>query len=349
MNEAETRAELIDPALKAAGWGVAEASRIRREVIAPGRLEGHGRRAKPEIADYVLFYRNTKLAVIEAKARDKADTEGLGQAKRYAEKLQARFAFSTNGVGVYRVDMETGGEGHVSAWPSPQELWAATFPAQNAWRDRFAAVPFQEKGGDWALRYYQFNAVNKALERVQDGGRRILLTLATGTGKTTIAFQFAWKLFEAKWNLSGEPERRPRILFLADRNTLANQAYNDFNSFAAFEERALVRIRPDEIAKNGKPPKNGAVFFTIFQTFMSGRDGNGEPAPYFGEYPKDFFDCIIIDECHRGGAKDESQWRRILEYFEPALQLGLTATPRRTINIDTYAYFGEPVSLLQNC
>ncbi len=343
MNEAETRAELIDPALKAAGWGVVEASRIRREVIAPGRLEGHGRRAKPEIADYVLFYRNTKLAVIEAKARDKPDTEGLGQAKRYAEKLQARFAFSTNGLGIYRVDMETGSEGYVSAWPTPQELWGATFPAQNAWRDRFAAVPFVEKGGDWALRYYQSNAVNKALERVQDGGRRILLTLATGTGKTTIAFQFAWKLFEAKWNLSGEPERRPRILFLADRNTLANQAYNDFNSFAAFEERALVRIKPDEIAITGSPPMNGAVFFTIFQTFMSGRDENGEPAPYFGEYPRDFFDCIIIDECHRGGAKDESQWRRILEYFEPALQLGLTATPRRTINIDTYAYFGEPV------
>jgi len=130
--------------------------------------------------------------------------------------------------------------------------------------------------------------------------------------------------------------------FLAERNTLANQAYNDFNSFAAFEERALVRIKPDEIARNGSPPKNGAVFFTIFQTFMSGREANGEPAPYFGEYPKDFFDCIIIDECHRGGAKDESQWRRILEYFEPALQLGLTATPRRTDNIDTYAYFGEP-------
>nr|WP_245299920.1 DEAD/DEAH box helicase family protein [Methylocystis bryophila] len=204
-------------------------------------------------------------------------------------------------------------------------------------------MPFVEKGGDWSLRYYQSNAVNKALERVQEGGRRILLTLATGTGKTTIAFHFAWKLFEAKWNLSGEPDRRPRILFLADRNNLANQAYNDFNSFAAFEERGLVRIKPDEIAKSGKPPKNGAVFFTIFQTFMTGRNENGEPAPYFGEYPKDFFDCIIIDECHRGGAKDESQWRKILEYFEPALQLGLTATPRRTDNIDTYAYFGEPV------
>jgi type I restriction enzyme, R subunit len=343
MNEAETRAELIDPALRDAGWGVVEASRIRREVIAPGRLEGQGRRAKAEIADYVLFYRNTKLAVIEAKARGKSDTEGLAQAKNYALKLQARFAFSTNGLGIYRVDMETGAEVYLPAWPSPEELWAQAFPTQDAWRDRFAAVPFVEKGEDWALRYYQANAVNKALERVQNGGRRILLTLATGTGKTTIAFQFAWKLFEAKWTLSGEPTRRPRILFLADRNNLADQAYNDFNSFAAFEESGLVRIKPDEIAKRGRVPINGAVFFTIFQTFMSGRDAAGEPAPCFGDYPEDFFDCVIIDECHRGGAKDESAWRAILDYFAPALQLGLTATPKRTINSDTYAYFGEPV------
>ena len=169
------------------------------------------------------------------------------------------------------------------------------------------------------------------------------MTLATGTGKTSIAFQFAWKLFEAKWNLAGEPTRRPRILFLADRNNLADQAYNDFNSFASFEETGLIRIKPDEITKKGRVPKNGAVFFTIFQTFMSGRDANGAPAPNFGDYPPDFFDCIIIDECHRGGARDESEWRRILEYFAPALQIGLTATPKRKINADTYAYFGEPV------
>ncbi len=342
MNEAETRAELIDPALKLAGWGVVEASRIRREVIAPGRILGAGRRAKPEIADYVLIYRNTKLAVIEAKRRGLPDTEGLGQAKHYAGKLQTRFAFSTNGEGIYRVDMETGAEGYVAAWPSPEQLWALTYAEANAWRDRFAAVPFVEKGSDWTVRYYQANAVNRALERVAGGGRRILLTLATGTGKTSIAFQFAWKLFEAKWNLAGEPIRRPRILFLADRNNLADQAFNDFNSFASFEETGLIRIKPDEITKKGRVPKNGAVFFTIFQTFMSGRDADGAPAPNFGDYPPDFFDCIIIDECHRGGARDESEWRRILEYFAPALQLGLTATPKRKFNADTYAYFGEP-------
>jgi type I restriction enzyme, R subunit len=343
MNEAETRAELIDPALRAAGWGVVDASRVRREVIAPGRLEGAGRRAKPEIADYVLIYKNTKLAVIEAKRRGLADTEGVGQAKNYAGKLQTRFAFSTNGDGIYKIDMQTGAETYVSAWPSPQELWALAFARENAWRDRFAAVPLMEKGSDWTVRYYQANAVNKTLERVTDGGKRVLLTLATGTGKTSIAFQIVWKLFEAKWNLSGEPTRRPRVLFLADRNNLATQAYNDFSSFAAFPEDAFARIKPDEIARQGRVPKNASVFFTIFQTFMTGRDANGEPAPYFGEYPPDFFDCIIIDECHRGGARDESRWRGILEYFSPALQIGLTATPKRAINADTYAYFGEPV------
>ncbi len=178
------------------------------------------------------------------------------------------------------------------------------------------------------------------MEALSSGQQRILLTLATGTGKTFIAFQIAWKLFQSRWNLSREPTRRPRVLFLADRNILANQAYN---AFSAFAEDALVRIKPDEISKKGRVPKNGSIFFTIFQTFMSGKDAEGQPAPNFGEYPPDFFDLIIIDECHRGGANDESNWRGILEYFAPAVQLGLTATPKRKDNADTYAYFGEPV------
>lgn len=344
MNEAETRAELIDPALKDAGWGIVDASLVRREVIiAPGRLVGGGKRSNGDVADYVLTHRNTTLAVIEAKRRDLPDTEGVGQAKKYAERLQARFAYSTNGLAIYRIDMTTGAETYVPAWPTPEDLWSATFATANAWRDRFAAVGPMDKGGGWALRYYQANAVNNALARMADGAKRILLTLATGTGKTTIAFQIAWKLFEARWNLSGEPTRRPRILFLADRNILANQAFNDFTSFPAFEDAALIRISPDEIARTGRVPKNGSVFFTIFQTFMSGRDAEGRPAPSFGEYPPDFFDLIIIDECHRGGANDEGEWRRVLEYFSPAVQLGLTATPKRNDNADTYAYFGDPV------
>lgn len=345
MNESETRAEHVDPALNAAGWGVVEGSSIRREFrITPGRLQGGGARAKPEIADYVLIYRNTKLAVVEAKAWDKPHTEGVAQAKSYAAKLTIRHTFSTNGQAIYGIDMATGAEADVAAYPSPEALWAQTFAMPNAWRDRFTAVPFPNKSGTWDIRFYQEIAVNRVLEKVAAGEPRVLLTLATGTGKTSIAFQITWKLFQSRWNLKdaktdAKPPRRPRILFLADRNNLADQAYNDFTSFAAFSEDALVRIDPADIRKKGKVPKNGNVFFTIFQTFMSGAD----EAPYFGDYPPDFFDLIIIDECHRGGANNEGTWRGILDYFAPAVQLGLTATPKRKDNADTYAYFGEPV------
>jgi type I restriction enzyme R subunit len=344
MNEAETRAELIDPALHAAGWGVVADSRTRREVIAPGRIMGGGKRARAKAADYVLVYRNTKLAAVEAKAAGKNYTEGVGQAKDYAASLQTRFAFATNGSDIYRIDMATGAEELVECWPTPEELWAETYAEPNRWRDRFAAVPLQTNGR-FEPRYYQYNAIQRTLDAIADGRDRILLTLATGTGKTVIAFQIAWKLFQARWNIgdsksADEPTRRPRILFLADRNILADQAYN---SFDAFGDDARARISPGEIRKKGAVPKNASVFFTIFQTFMSGSDENGEPAPWFGDYPPDFFDCIIIDECHRGGAKDESEWRAILEYFKPAVQIGLTATPRRKANADTYAYFGEPV------
>ena len=344
MNEAETRAEHIDPALANAGWGVVEGSRIRREYpITLGRLEGHGRRGKPLSADYVLIYRNTKLAVVEAKPWDDPLTEGVGQAKDYADKLAIRFTYSSNGQGVYGIDMQTGREGELAAFPTPDELWNRTFAKPNAWRDRFATVPTPDKSGSWHIRFYQEIAVERVLEKIAAGKDRILLTLATGTGKTSIAFQIAWKLFQARWNLGREPTRRPRILFLADRNNLATQAYNDFTSFNAFADDAMVRVKPEDIRKKGKVPKNASLFFTIFQTFMSGPPKDGKPSPYFGEYPPDFFDFIVIDECHRGGANDESTWRDILTYFAPAVQLGLTATPKRKDNIDTYKYFGEPV------
>lgn len=192
MNEAETRAEHIDPALKAAGWGVVEGSRILREYhITPGRIEGRGRRGLPEIADYVLVYRNIKLAVNEAKAWDKAVTEGVAQAKAYAEKMQIRFTFSTNGQGIYGIDMETGVEGEVARYPTPDELWKLTFAKQERWRDYFAAIPFEDRGGYFQGRYYQDIAIERVLEAIAAGDFRILLTLATGTGKTFIAFQIA--------------------------------------------------------------------------------------------------------------------------------------------------------------
>ncbi len=245
MDEAETRAEHIDPALKAAGWGVVDGSRVRREVIAPGRLQGRGQRTQAGIADYGMIYRNTKLAAIEAK--------------KYAAKLAVRFTYSTNGQAIYGVEMTTGTEGDVACYPSPGELWAMTYadadPASATWRERFAAIPFEDKGGTWQGRYYQDIAVSRVLEDIAAGPKlpslRILLTLATGTGKTFIALQLAWKLFQSRWNLADwrggtAPSRRPHVLFLADRNNLADQAYN---AFSAFSDDALVRIGPDEIRK----------------------------------------------------------------------------------------------------
>jgi len=367
MNEAQTKHDLIEPALHKAGWGVVEGSRLRLEFpISKGRLIGQGRRATPLFADYVLEYKNRRIGIVEAKARDLYYTDGVGQAKDYAERLNIRYTYATNGLKIYGIDMDEGTERDVTKFPSPDELWEMTFPTPvdeykveiDKWKQKIFSIPFEDRGGTWEPRYYQNNAITRALEAVAEKKDRILLTLATGTGKTAIAFQIAWKLFHAKWNLKRDGERSPRILFLADRNILADQAFNSFN---AFEEDALVRIAPGEIKKKGKVPKNGNIFFTIFQTFMAGEPTAstadieefqiaaepetpyGNTRGYFGEYPKDFFDFIIIDECHRGGANDESSWRDILEYFSPAVQLGLTATPKRDVNGDTYDYFGDPV------
>jgi len=334
MNEAQTRLNKIDPALKKAGWNVVEQSHIIVEyAITNGRVS-KSVAPKPLKADYILTYKGVKLAVVEAKSDEKDVSEGVAQAKQYAKMLNIRFTYATNGDKIYAMDMETGEEQEVSAYPTPDELWTWTFGDADEWRDKFNEQPLFNNGTK-NPRYYQEIAINKTLAAIAAGKDRILLTLATGTGKTYIAFQIAWKLFQTKWNVK-KTGNRPRILFLADRNVLANQAFNGFFGFAP---DALVRIKPDSIRKNGKVPTNGSVFFTIFQTFMTGEDGKF----VFGDYPKDFFDLVIIDECHRGGAKDESNWRAILEYFSPAVQIGLTATPRREINADTYKYFGEPV------
>jgi type I restriction enzyme R subunit len=333
--EADTRARRIDPALRDAGWDVTLRSVISREDIAHGRITATGRRENPMSCDYVLTYRDQKLGTLEAKRAGIKAAEGVAQAKEYAKRLRARFTYASNGLTWYEIDTATGIEREITAPPTPDDLWARTFEEESEWRNRFGAVPFETGGGKWQPRYYQHNAITAALEAIGNGDKRILLTLATGTGKTGIAFQLCWKLFEAKWNLSGKPTRRPRILFLADRNILASQAYN---SFGAFEDGARIRVTPEEIAKRGQMPENASIFFTIFQTLTT--DQGGRPA--YEQYAPDFFDFIIIDECHRGGANAESSWREILEHFEPAVQLGLTATPKRTDNADTYAYFGDP-------
>lgn len=367
--EAETRTQRITPVLQAAGWGSVPGSRMREELLAPGRIQSGGKRANPKPADYVLIHHGRPLAVLEAKRHGLGAAEGVAQAKDYADRLGARFAYASDGTDWYAIDMDEGQEGPITPppFPSPDELWARRYGAAPDkdiafaktvgltladWRLRFGAIPFEAAGGKWEPRYYQRRAIDAATDAIADGQRRVLLTLATGTGKTAIAFQIAWRLHEARWSLSSEPRRRPRILFLADRNILADQAVNAFN---AFEDGAIVRITPKRIKRDGGVPMNGAVFFSIFQTLMTDRigldavDEDAEGAveeaaePNYLGYPPDFFDLVVIDECHRGGARDESSWRRIMEHFAPAAQLGLTATPKRAANADTYGWFGEPV------
>lgn len=330
MNESDTRLHKIDPQLKAAGWGVLDGSRITTEYTFTKGKISQTQKGKPKRADYVLIYKGVKLAIVEAKSDELSYAEGVDQAKQYADMLSIRFTYATNGNQIWEMDRKTMEEHFIAAYPSPEELWARTYGDVDEWRDKFNAQPYYDNGVKQP-RYYQETAVRKVLEGIAKGEKRILLTLATGTGKTFIAFQIAYKLFETRWNLR-KTNTRPKILFLADRNVLANQAKNDFGGF---KDDAMVRIKPGSVAKNGQVPTNGSVFFTIFQTFMCGPNDS----PYFGQYPKDFFDLIIIDECHRGGAKDESNWRGILEYFEPAVQLGLTATPRVDQNVNTYTYF----------
>ncbi len=336
MNEADTRAEYIDKQLEAAGWHSGDDVLVRREYpINNGAIGVGGIRTGILIADYVLIYKNRKLAVVEAKSNELDVSEGVAQAKLYAQKLHTDTSFAANGKKIYQICHKTGDEGLIDNFPTPDELWAKTFAEPNEWLDKFNAVPF-ELPSDKTARYYQEIAVNKVMTAIANNEKRALLTLATGTGKTFIAFQIAWKLFKSKWSQNRDGKRQPRILFLADRNILANQAILDFS---AFNDDALVRIDPKDIRKKGEVPKNGSIFFTIFQTFMSGPNDE----PYFGEYKPDFFDIVIIDECHRGGANEESSWREILDYFSDAVHLGLTATPKRRDNVDTYEYFGKPV------
>lgn len=354
MNESDTRLKKIDPALKAAGWGVVEGSDIfteqRAYIVSPGRIVTKAKR-NPDKIDYLLTYKGVKIGIVEAKKDELDVSAGVEQAKKYATAMNIRYTYSTNGDKIWAIDMRAKPrdftEGFIDRFPTPDELWAMTFPDKNDWRDKFNLEPFNRDGGKMP-RYYQENAVNAVLEAVSKKIDRILLTLATGTGKTYIAFQICWKLMQTRWN-NLQNGKLPRILFLADRNILADQAYN---AFGAFDQNALARITPKEIRKNGgKVPMGQSIYFTIFQTMLCGSDGEETSEPgtepekieYYKQYPQDFFDFIIIDECHRGGANDESEWRKLMEYFQPAYQLGLTATPRRTINGDTYKYFGEPV------
>jgi len=332
ITESDTRAKYIDPRLKESGW---EDFVVREYYFTDGRKLPGGKRGKRLFADYLLRYKNTNLAIIEAKKLGKHPTEGLQQAIGYAAKLKVNFVFATNGEKIYRFDMKTGTGNYIDNFPTPETLFLESFDNLTSQKKQLLSIPFY-LAGDKTPRYYQEIAVNKAVEAIADDKKRILLTLATGTGKTFIAFQIVHKLLSVKWN-PDKADRKPKILFLADRNILADQAINTFNDPY---EKDLIKIDGSEIkARNGMVPTNAFIFFAIYQAISEKENIGG----YYKQYPKDFFDLVIIDECHRGSAKEEGSWREILDHFGSAVHLGLTATPKRDDNVDTYEYFGKPV------
>jgi len=326
LNEADTCRTYILPKLKAANWE--DDSILEQYVLTPGRivpLGGQHTRKEGLRPDYVLFLRHSiPIAVVEAKADYKNAGDGLAQSIRYAEMLNLKFAYSSNGKGIIEHDFISGLERELSQFPTPDELWGRLqgtlhLPTQQDKTDALTAY-FEQVGGK-TPRYYQQVAINNAVNAVLGGQERILLTMATGTGKTFVAFQIVWRLWKAG--------RKKRILYLADRNVLIDQAKD--RTFAPMGQ-ALHKIK-------GKISKSREVYFALYQSLS----GNGNGPNLYEKYPRDFFDLIIVDECHRGSANEEGNWRKILEYFNSAAQIGMTATPRRTDNVDTYDYFGEPV------
>jgi len=333
VSEADTRANFIDPALVSSGWMSHQI--IREYYFTDGRKLAGNQRGSRCFVDYLLHTDNQHLAIIEAKKQSAHPTQGLQQAIDYAQKLSIRFIYSTNGEKIYEFDLESGKGEYINDYPSSDELLARYAGKTSNLGRELRNIPFHLEVG-MQPRYYQELAVHSATDAIGNDKERILLTLATGTGKTFIAFQIVHKLFQSRWNRHEAGKRRPRILFLADRNILADQAINTFNPY----ENDLVKIDGEEVrSRNGVVPTNAHIFFAIYQAIAERENIGG----YYKEYPTDFFDLILIDECHRGAANNEGSWRAILEHFSPAVHLGLTATPKRTDNIDTYHYFGKPV------
>jgi type I restriction enzyme R subunit len=344
-SEADTKAKLITPQLVADGWNE---NHIRREYyFTEGRKLIGNKRGKRYFVDYLLTYKNTNLAIVEAKSVDCDPLDGLQQSINYAQKLKIDFVYSTNGKRIYEHCLLDGKGRFVDNYPSPTELFYRKYGSLKDKEVGIVTHPFHIEG-DMKPRFYQQIAVQKTVEELADGKDRVLLTLATGTGKTYIAFQIVYRLFRSSWNRDGA-DRRPKILFLADRNVLADQAYNTFNPL----EKDIIRLNGKEIKnRGGKVPTNANVFFAIYQSIAdnknrvienSEQECEDDVTGYYRQYPKNFFDLIVIDECHRGSANDESSWRAILEYFGDAAHLGLTATPKRDDNGDTYKYFGDPI------
>jgi type I restriction enzyme R subunit len=334
MNEADTCTKYVTPKLDEAGWNNAPHSYTEQRSFTDGRIIPLGnkvRRGKQKRADYLLRYtRDFPIAIVEAKADYKTPSAGLQQAKEYAEILGLRFAYSTNGSGIVEFDYTTGLESNLTQFPSPAELWSRLQKSKglNSEQLQQLLTPYNLQS-DKEPRYYQNLAIHRTVEAIVAGKKRVLLTMATGTGKTTTAFQICWKLWSSRWNLKGD-HRRPRILYLADRNILVDDPM--IEDFAAFGD-AVHKI------ENGEAVKSREIYFAIYQAIAEDERRPG----LYKEYAPDFFDLIIVDECHRGSARADSSWREILEYFAPAAQLGMTATPLREDNRDTYEYFGNPI------
>ena len=360
MNEAQTRMTFIDPALRDAGWADAPCRiAVEQNVteIAPGRVESDGHSHKPLRADYVLMHGARRIAVVEAKRYDEGLDAGEAQARHYAEALGCRFAFSTNGRDIRSFDLLLGTSTDVGGmlFPTPEEL-LHLLELTNDDNDLVRAtrdIPWARPGGR-EIRYYQERAVEKVIKALGDGRKNALVTLATGTGKTMIAMELVWKLVQAKWRRDGTLGlKKPRVLFLADRNILADQAMETF--VPAFKDGECLRVK----AASDDPPLDRTVYFTLYQTLL-GEEGESAredtrpsslsyeaelaaPKVRYTKFPRGFFDLVIIDECHRGGANDESRWRAVLDYFKSASHIGLTATPKCDDNGSTYDYFGKPV------
>jgi len=332
--EADTCRKQVIPKLVEAGWDDPPYAINEQRSFTDGRIifvGGKARRGRQKRADFILRYRpDFPIAVVEAKSKYKHAADGLQQAKEYAEILGLKFAYSTNGQEIIEVDYTTGLEKNISTFPSPEELWlrlSESEKLEDDIKDHLLSPTFPDR--DKPLRYYQEIAINRAVQTILKRQKRVLLTLCTGAGKTAVAFQICWKLWDGDWNPKGK-NRKPKILFLADRNVLVDDPKD--KDFSAFGD-ARFKI------SGGEASKGRDIYFAIYQAIAgdSSRDG------LFKEYSKDFFDLIIIDECHRGSARDDSNWREILEWFEPAYQIGMTATPKREDNADTYDYFGDPI------
>lgn len=338
-SESDTRANYIDTQLIKDGWS---SINIEREYyFTTGRIWLWGKRWKQKYADYLLSYKWLKLAIIEAKKSDSSSTEWLEQVKEYGKILHLRFVYASNGKEIYEFDLNTWKGNFIEKYPTPEELYNKVFWEINYTKETLLQEPFYLS--ERKPRYYQEIAIGKTMEAIWDDKKRILLTLATGTGKTVIAFQIAYKLFNARWSLDGIWARRPRILFLADRNILVDQAMNTFNPL----EKDIIKINGTEIKKRwGRVPTNANIFFAIYQALVwweSEDNPNEILESYYNRYDRDFFDVIIIDECHRWWARDDGNWAEILKYFESAVHIWLTATPKRQDNIDTYKYFWNPI------